>query len=298
MSFRSIVSDIKKLKVQGAQNVAKASLRALILVAKASNKKPKDKFLKDIENAKKILFDTRPTEPLMRNVLNYATNGIIDEKNTYSAMVERQKFLEKRFKDTESKIEIYGSKKIFHNSVVFTHCHSSSVMRIIKMAHHMKKNIHVLNTETRPLFQGRKTATELAKLGIPVTHFVDSAARLALKKADIMLIGADAISSEGKVVNKIGSELFAEIAYKYDVPIYVCSDSWKFDPLSVHGYEELIEERDPKEVWNKAPKGINISNLAFERVKPDLVTGIISELGIFKPEIFVQEVKARYPFLF
>lgn len=295
MSFNSIVRDIKNLKVQGAQNVAKASLEALMLFAKQNHKK-KDFHVK-IQDAKDILFHTRPTEPLMRNVLNFATNELDREANLLAGLIERQKWLNERFDKAERKIAIYGAKKVFDGSAVFTHCHSSSVISAFIEAKKLKRSFTVLNTETRPLFQGRKTALDLSKAGIKVTHFVDSSARVALKHADVMFIGADAISSEGKVTNKIGSEMFAEIASRYDVPLYVCTDSWKFNPLSVFGEEEIIEERASAEVWEKPPKGVTVSNLAFEKVKPDLITGIISELGVFKPEVFVREVKERYPFL-
>ena len=113
-----------------------------------------------------------------------------------------------------------------------------------------------------------------------------------------MLLGADAVTSEGKVINKIGSELFTEIADRYEVPVYVCTDSWKFDPKSVFGYEEEIEKRKPTEIWPTAPRGVKIANFAFEKVNPDLITGIISELGIYKPSIFVEEVKRAYPWMF
>ena len=112
-----------------------------------------------------------------------------------------------------------------------------------------------------------------------------------------MLIGADAITAEGVVINKIGSELFAEVAYKYDVPVYVCTHSFKFDPLTYFGWDEKIEKRAKTEIWKNPPKGVRISNYVFEKIKPDLISGIISELGILKPEVFVEEVKRRYEWL-
>ena len=181
---------------------------------------------------------------------------------------------------------------------IFTHCHSSSVVGILRKAKEQGKKFEVYCTETRPMFQGRITASELAQLKIPVTMFVDSGARIALKEADLMLIGSDSISTEGKIINKIGSEMFSEIANKYDVPVYSCTDAWKFDPQSVYGYEEKIEKREAKEVWKKPPKGVKISNLAFEKVHPNLIMGIISELGIIQPEAFVVEVKRKYSWMF
>ena len=298
MSFNSIVKDIKQLKVQAAQNVAKAALDALMVAVKENKQKNPKTLSKSLNKAKKILFATRPTEPLMRNVLTYALTDLDKEANLLAGLKQRENWLKERFQNAERKVAIYGSKKIFNGSIVFTHCHSSSAISAILEAKKIKRKFEVFNTETRPRFQGRQTAIDLAKAKIKVTHFVDSAARVALKHADVMIIGADAISSEGKVTNKIGSELFAEMADKYDVPVYVCTDSWKFNPQSVYGNEEVIEERAASEVWDKPPKGVEIMNLAFEKVNPDLITGIVSELGVYKPDVFVREVKERYPFLF
>ena len=181
---------------------------------------------------------------------------------------------------------------------MYTHCHSSTVVNIIKQAKDNGVNFEVHNTETRPLYQGRKTAKELSDYGIPVRHYVDSAARLALKKADIMLIGADAITAEGKIINKIGSELISEAANKLNVPVYVCTHSWKFDPKTIFGFEEIIEKRLAKEVWPNKPKNVSIDNFAFEQVNPALVTGIISEIGIYNPQNFRQGIKNHYSWMF
>jgi ribose 1,5-bisphosphate isomerase len=214
-------------------------------------------------------------------------------------MIITQRIREARnhFQDASDKISIIGSKKIKKGFVVFTHCHSSTVLDLLKFAHHKKINFEVHNTETRPLFQGRKTAAELCRSGIKVKHYIDSAARIALKKADICLFGADAITSEGNIINKIGTELFIEIADKYEIPVYMCADSWKFDPDTVFGKDTPIENRHTDEVWPKAPKGLKIINPAFELIPPDMVSGIISELGIFHPDVFSEEVKRRYPWI-
>lgn len=273
MNFEQICKDIKSLKIQGAANVAKAGVQAL-------------KLRYDPDSVKKIM-SLRPTEPALRNAINFSLKDI--KKNPDKAL--------KHFDDAEKKINRIGARKIQRNSIVFTHCHSSAVTGILKEAFKTKK-FEVYCTETRPMYQGRKTAKELADAKIPVTMFVDSAARYALKKADIMLIGADAILSSGKVANKIGSELFAEVARKYDVPVFVCTDAWKFDPMTIWGYQEEIEKREAKEVWPNAPKSVKISNIAFELVHTDLVTGVISELGIYNLESFIIEVKKAYQWMF
>jgi len=287
--FQTIVDNIKTVKIQGAENIAKAGAKALFIISQK-----KSALL--LEKARKILLKTRPTEPCLRNVLNYIMFGL--DEGDFTSIQRRVNEVMEHFEKSDEKIAEIGAKKINNGGVIFTHCHSSAVIEILKKAKKQGKRFQVHNTETRPLFQGRKTAKELALAGIPVVHYVDSAARLALKHADLMLIGADAISSEGKIINKIGSELFAEYADKQGIPIYSCMDSWKFDPKTIFGYEEKIEEREGKEVWATAPKGIKVDNHAFERVESELVTGVISELGIYHPEVFVEEVKKAYPWMF
>ncbi len=272
MDFNKICKDIKEVKIQGAENVAIAAVKAY--------------YLNQTKEAVNKLISLRPTEPCLRNALKFVQ---LDTKNITYAL--------KHFEEAKEKIAKIIFNKIENNTIIFTHCHSSTVSNALIYTHKHGKKFEVYNTETRPLLQGRITATELAKADIKVTHFVDSAARIALKKSDLFLIGADAITVEGKVINKIGSELFAEIAHKLDVPLYVCSDSWKFDPKTIFGYEEIIEKRPEKEVWPNIPKNVKVNNLAFEKIDPSLITGIISELGVYKPEIFVEEIKKAYPWL-
>lgn len=272
MGFEQICKDIKSLKIQGAQSIAKAGVEAFkIKHDKASIKK---------------LFSLRPTEPTLRNAVNFCLKD--PKKNPDLAL--------KHLNETQKVIAKYGARKIKGSSIIYTHCHSSTVTAILKEAFKTKK-FEVYNTETRPLYQGRITAAELAKAKIPVTHFVDSAARYVLKKANMMLIGADAVLSNGKVANKIGSELFAEVAKKYDTPVFVCTDSWKFDAQTIFGYDTEIEYRGAKEIWKKPPRGVKIKNIVFELVNPNLIDSVISELGVHNVDNFIVEVKKAYPWM-
>jgi len=267
------VRDIKSIRVQGAYQVAVSAIEAW--------SKAKDK-----ERASRLLATARPTEPMLRNSLRYL------EK-----MDHAETLLEK-LKNDIKKIAEFGSEKIKDGMIVCTHCHSSTVNDIMIRAKKEGKKFEVHATETRPFFQGRITAKQLSEAKIPVTLFVDSAARISLKKADVMLLGADAITAEGVVINKIGSELMADVASRYEIPFYVCTHSWKFDPLTVFGFEEKIEERAEREIWNRPPRGVKISNFVFEKIEPSKIAGIISELGIFEPSSFVTEVEKNYKWLF
>ena len=299
MYFKKLIKDIKDLKIQGAENVAKASLTAIKSVLKNSKAKTANHLITELEYVNKLLLDSRPTEPCMHTTLNCLLKGLDRQslERTKKQVKQNIEYVTKHFSLVEERITNIGVKKIKKRATIFTHCHSSTVINIL-LAAKKKHSFEVHNTETRPVYQGRITAEQLAKKGIKITHYVDSAARYAMQKADLFLIGADAITSEGDVVNKIGSGLFAETAYKHNIPVYVCSDSWKFDTRTMGGEPVTIENRSTKEVWSGHPKKVKIENPAFETIESHLITGIISELGIYPPQTFVGEVKKEYPFLF
>lgn len=300
MNFNQIVKNIKNIKIQGAENIASNAILAIRDYSSKINTITKTGYLEELNKAKTILFGTRPTEPCMRNTINFILHNLDGR-----TLEDLQKNFDRNIKqalnhieNTNSIIAEIGARKIKKKSKIFTHCHSNTVMNIFKKAKKQKKQFCVHNTETRPKYQGRITANELSKENIQVIHYVDSAARLAIKRSDMVLIGCDAIDSEGKCYNKIGSEMFAEIASKLNIPVYIATDSWKFDPQTVFGFNEEIEKRDSNEVWPKHPKNVKIENYAFEKINPELISGIISELGIFKPQAFIEEVRRNYKFMF
>ncbi|MEK6860172.1 MAG: hypothetical protein AABX54_05150 [Nanoarchaeota archaeon] len=264
--FDKICKDIKSIKIQGAENIAKSAFYAYKLIP---TKKSKEK-----------LISLRPTEPMLQNILKIA------DKISYKQLTEK-------LKENQQIINKNIFRLIKNNSVIFTHCHSSTIIKALIYSHKKGKKFEVYNTETRPLFQGRKTEEELRKAGIKVTMFIDSAAKIALTKeqdseektkpADIVLIGADAITKKG-VINKVGSGIIAEIARLNNIPLYIVSDSLKYSKKSIK-----LEQRNTKEVWNK--KKIKIKNPAFEFIYKKDIKGIISELGILSYNQFLKKVK-------
>ncbi|EKD64090.1 MAG: ribose-1/5-bisphosphate isomerase [uncultured bacterium] len=284
MSISQVAKDIKSLKIQGATQIAVA---AVLAIAAEIKKNPTKKSLQ--ASAKKLIL-ARETEPALRNAVNYCVANFQKDPLIAKKAIEHFEFAREKI------IEI-GASRIKNGMTIFTHCHSSTVEKIIIKAHKQGKRVRVHNTETRPKFQGRLTAAAIAKAGIPIDHFVDSAAIEAMRGCDMFLFGCDAITSDGRIINKIGTALMLEVADKYGIPRYSCTDSWKFDPETMKGKDETIEERNAKEVWDRAPKGVKIHNPAFEVCSPDKITGVISELGILKPEALISEIKSAYPWL-
>ena len=264
--FNQITKKIKEVKIQGAQNIAKKALYAYSLIP--------------TKKSKKKLLSLRPTEPLLKNVLSK-----IDKQGAKKIL--------KHFEKTQKKINKFSEKLLKNKDIIFTHCHSSSVTKSMISSKKKRNKFEVYNIETRPLLQGRKTVNELRKHGIKITHFVDSAAMIALtkkqgtKKVDKVFIGADAILKDG-VINKVGSGIISKIAYDHKIPVYILADSWKYSSKKIK-----MEKRSFKEIWSFRKKGrtLNIQNPAFEFVPKKYITAIISEFGILKYNDFLKRVR-------
>lgn len=254
-----VVSDIKNLKIQGAENIAEAALTAWDRAG-------------DKNSAARKLISARPTEPMLQKVIYIAASGVpVNE-------------ILNKLKNDKNKIYKNGAKLIINGMKIFTHCHSSTVVGILKEAKKQGRKFEVHNTETRPMLQGRITASQLAGAGIKIHHYVDSAAMQAMKNADLFLIGADAITPEG-IYNKIGTGMFADTANCLGIPVYCCAHSWKF------AKNVKVEERGKEEVWKGAPKGIIIHNPAFELAKKKLIGRVVCENGILSYQKFLDMSK-------
>ena len=265
--FNKICRDIKDIKIQGARNIAKKALYAYNLIpTKASMKK---------------LKTLRPTEPMLMNVLHRAEEG------------EKYENLLIHFDVAQKNINESVYEKIENGNVIMTHCHSTNVTHALIYSWKKGKRFEVYNTETRPLFQGHKTARELSNAKIPVTTFVDSAMGIMMSKEQgtkhvtKILVGADALLKEG-VVNKVGSEAIAQIAKNERIPFYVVADSWKYSPKEVR-----LEMRNFHEVWEKMPSKfhIKVKNPAFELIKKKWISGIFTDLGFMRYKTFLKEMK-------
>lgn len=293
---------IRKLQVQGARNVAIAAVKAIQTQAEQTTMKTKIQFLKELKEAQTIFIASRETEPLMRNAIRWiitqAQSTKIEKIETLSKNViaNANQFLEDLEKSKEHIAEI-GAKRIRDDSVVFTHCHSSTVTRLLAKAKEDGKNFKVICTETRPAYQGRITAKELVGLGIETTFIVDSAARSFMGNVDIIIVGADAITSEGNVVNKIGSSGIAVLAHEARVPLYVVSELLKFDPETLKGECEKIEQRNPAEIWSEAPQKLIVQNPAFDVTPNRYIHGLICEEGIIAPQTIVEVILRKYPWV-
>lgn len=270
-SSLEISAKIRALEIQGAMNIAKSALLALSRDMIEFPGEPPYKMME-------VLSQARPNEPMLRNVLHYfikESSGLQGEAQLKDLA---QSILEE-IEAGEKKIYSFGAQLIHDGMKIFTHCHSSTAVGILKEAKSQGKSFAVHTTETRPRFQGRITARELAEASIEVYHMVDSAAKYAIDGADLFLFGADSILPSGYLINKVGTGIFCVVASKYDVPTCCATHTMKIvrDRL-----DEAVEYRDPAEIWPDAPAGVKIKNPAFEKVHLKYITAFITEKGLQK----------------
>jgi len=284
------IKDIKSLKIQGASNVRKKAIEALLISSTKSKAKNEKEFRHEFLDNAQNLFKSRPTEPELRIALRIIKKSISQKEMTISEMQKRIKETINTYELNRSKamdkMALFGSELIKPNSTILTICHSSTVVKMLIKA--KEKITKVYCCETRPLYQGRITANQLANAGLNVTLIVDNAASTILKECDYFFSGADAILADGDVVNKIGTSQISALCKKYEVKHYVVASTQKFEPETFFGKDEPIEQRSELEVITKKDpnysKKIHVLNPAFDRTDSNQIEGIICEIGIITPQ--------------
>jgi methylthioribose-1-phosphate isomerase len=178
---------------------------------------------------------------------------------------------------------------------ILTHCNSGrlattafgTAIGALRVLHGRGKVADVLVDETRPLLQGaRLTAWELAEAGIPHRLTVDSAAAWAMAtgQVDCVIVGADRITADGSVANKIGTYPLALAAHRHGIPFIVVAPESTRDLATASGPEIVVEQRAAVEITHvggvaTAPERTAVFNPAFDVTPPELVTAVVTENG-------------------
>ena len=310
-NYNQVADAIRTLVVRGAPAIGVSGAFGLALAALQSNAKEKDQLIQDLETAKKILFETRPTavnlawglEKIMKITKDDKT---VDEIRT--SVIETAKQMAKDDIQINMSIGKNGSELFSENDTIMTHCNAGALatvgygtaLGVIRAIKESGKKVKVIATETRPVQQGsRLTAFELKHDGIDVILIPDTAVGYTMANGLVngVVVGADRILQTGHVFNKIGTYQVATMAKQHNIPFYVAAPLSTFD-LESNPEDITIEQRKASEVTGigdkkTAPDGIDVINPAFDITPPELISGIITENGIAKPP-FEQSIKALF----
>ena len=309
--FNQVADAIRTLVVRGAPAIGVSGAFGLALASLQSDATEKDDLILYMKNAKKILFETRPTAVN----LAWGLDKIMDVANQATTVDQiKNSVVECAKKMAEEDIQINmtmgknGSELFDDNDTIMTHCNAGALatvgygtaLGVIRATRDSGKNIKVIATETRPIQQGsRLTAFELQHDGIDVSLIPDTAVGYCMANSlvDKIIVGADRILRTGHVYNKIGTYQIATMAKQHKIPFYVAAPLSTFDMKS-NPEDVIIEQRKGSEVTGigdkkTAPDGINVINPAFDMTPPELVTGIITENGVAKSP-FEESIKKLF----
>ena len=287
-TVRGTAAEIKDMKIRGAGRIARAGASAMGEFAESYRGRSLDEFKKDLEAARVIMLESRPTAVSLWNGVQSCVRDVYGasslEEAKESVARNARLFVETSSKAVEFIAKI-GAKKVRDGDILLTHCNSSAALGIIKKAHEQGKDIKVYATESRPWRQGLLTVKELSEAGIDVTLIIDSAVRSVMKKMDGVFVGADTVTSNGELINKIGTSQLALAANEAEVPFNVCTETYKFSPMTMFGDTVTIEERDCGEVAEAGtiPKGVKVYNPVFDTTPARYIDAMITELGIISP---------------
>jgi ribose 1,5-bisphosphate isomerase len=281
---------IKDMEIRGAGRIARAAALALREEAKSIETDSLDEFNARMHEAFHTLYITRPTAVSLPNalriVMRYRGDNVEDARRQVIANAD--KFIA----DSENAVKLIGeigARRLRDGDTVMTHCNSSAAASILITAFRQGKRINVIATETRPKMQGLITVDVLQKAGIPTTLILDSAVRFFMKKADTVVVGADAITVNGNLINKIGTSQLALAAHEARVPFMVAAETYKFSPRTLLGEMVEIEERDPSEVLPEEKRkqwpSLKVRNPAFDVTPHQYIDLICTEIGAIPPEM-------------
>lgn len=263
------VERLRALDVQSATTIALESMKYLLRFTGDND------FGKKFDMECKRLLAARPTAVVLYNSIE----RIRKRKNSQTI-----KSVIKELQESKSKAARNASKIFNKKSVVLTHCHSSFVVEAL--VKNKTKINEVIVTETRPREQGVITARELIKNGIRVSFIIDSAISDFIGKADLVVVGADALRKEG-LINKVGTHPLALVANENKKPFYVITSSFTFDKRQ----KIIMEQRPASELQHKHLNGARIFNPAFDITPWKYVRTVVTETGIIKPSRLKRLVK-------
>lgn len=279
---------IRDMTIRGAGRIARAGATALGDMARNRSGGTLDDFRREVSEASKVILDSRPTAVSLWNGV-HATIRDVDSAATLDDAVQSvisnsEDFVNRSLGAVEAIARI-GAKRISDGDVIMTHCNSSAALGVIKEAHRQGKDIRVFATESRPWRQGILTVNELADAGVDVTMIIDSAVRSVMKRVDKVFVGADTITSHGALINKVGTSQLALAANEARVQFYVCSETYKFSPMTLFGDMVTIEERDISEVVRpgEVPDSVKVFNPVFDSTPARYIDAIITEQGMISP---------------
>ncbi len=297
---------IKTMIVRGAPAIGVAGAHGVVLYAQelAKENLSRDEFIKQLLQKADYMASSRPTAVNLMWAVEKQKNIIMNSTSDIKGIVEELKQNGIKLEDEDiainKKIGDFGAEVVPKGATILTHCNAGGLatvgygtaLGVVRSAFAKDNTIQVFADETRPRQQGARITTfELTMDGIPTTLITDGMCSYFMKKGmiDMVCVGADRIAANGDAANKIGTYTLAIAAKYHNIPFYVAAPLSTID-ISIHAGDEIpIEERSREEVTHINGKiicapDVKVINPGFDVTPNELITGIITEVGILRPD--------------
>ena len=297
---------IKTMVVRGAPAIGVAGAHGVALYGQELAKKQlsRAEFIDELLAKADYMASSRPTAVNLMWTVEKQKNIIRTSKSDIEGIVQELILNGKRLEDEDiainKKIGDNGAEVVPKGASILTHCNAGGLatvgygtaLGVVRSAFAKDNTIRVFADETRPRQQGARITTfELTTDGIPTTLITDGMCSYFMKKGmiDMVCVGADRIAANGDAANKIGTYTLAIAAKYHNIPFYVAAPLSTIDTSIKTGDEIPIEERSREEVTHIngkiicAPE-VNVINPGFDVTPNELITGIITEAGILRPD--------------
>jgi len=293
----SLIDEVRNDKIHGASQLARQAVEVLKITAERSQAGSLDEFQLEQREVGERLMSARPAMAPVFNIIVRLLKAI-SEKSVEMDLPSIRRFAISRADEvieeslqTIAQIARYGSELIAEGDRIMTHSYSSTVVAVLREAFTKYRNIEVITTRSGPGRTGERMAQELGHYGVPVTFIDDTAIGLYISTVNKVIVGADRVCADGKVVNGIGTYQLALAAKMASIPFYVFCETLKFDPR-LKGDEVDLEEKDTSEVVEagRLPPEVNVKNPYFDITPLNLISGIVTENGLLTPEEIISYV--------
>lgn len=294
---------IRSMAVRGAPAIGVAAAFGELLGIKDFKGNNRQAFKKLFDKTCNYLATARPTAVNLFNMLD-EMRAVVRENPQAEVAVLKRLLFHRAMQIFEEDRRVcramgrHGAKLIKSGMRLLTVCNAGALATVdygtaegvMYAAKEAGKKFSVYACETRPLLQGaRLTTWELMREKIDVTLICDNMAATLMKqrKVDIIFTGADRIASNGDAANKIGTYMLAVLAKHHGIPFYIVAPRSSFDLKIKSGKQIPIEERNSEEVTHFAgvatsPRGVKVYNPAFDVTGHELISGIVTEIGIIR----------------
>lgn len=302
-TYKEVGAAIKDMKLRGAPLIGIAAAFGMAMEAKKIKASSYEKFSKSLKAAGEELIKTRPTAVNLKWAVNRMLNFM--ESNRERRIESLKDLLAgeavkiyKEDLENNKLIGKFGSELIREKDTILTHCNAGALatagygtaLGVIRAANEKKKKITVYIDETRPYLQGaRLTAWEMSEEKIPHFLITDNMAGFFMSKGkiNVVIVGADRITANGDVANKIGTYSLAVLAYANKIPFYVAAPSSTIDFSLKTGDMipiEMRSEDEVKKIFGKdiAPLKTRALHPAFDVTPAKYVSAIITEKGVIR----------------